>query len=175
MNEISTPTPAFFYAIGECSLGYIGLTRNAIGIRSITLADNDSQLWEAIDKPSNTGPDLFSQELLASVIRFIEKPTKQPELPLDIQGSAFQKRVWEALLKIPVGETRSYSDIAHQIWAPSSARAVAQACGANPIAVLIPCHRVVRSDGDLAGYRWDVARKAELLRREAGQLEFSIS
>ncbi|MNR27584.1 Bifunctional transcriptional activator/DNA repair enzyme Ada [compost metagenome] len=97
---------------------------------------------------------------------FIEAPAIGLDLPLDVRGTAFQERVWQALRSIPVGTTASYSDIARMIGAPKSFRAVAQACGANRIAVAIPCHRVVRSDGDLSGYRWGVERKRRLLERE---------
>jgi AraC family transcriptional regulator of adaptative response/methylated-DNA-[protein]-cysteine methyltransferase len=100
-------------------------------------------------------------------VGFVEAPGLGLDLPLDVRGTAFQQRVWQALRQIRAGSTASYSDIAQRIGAPSSVRAVAQACAANPLAVAIPCHRVVRSDGGLSGYRWGVARKEALLRREA--------
>ncbi|MNE69655.1 Bifunctional transcriptional activator/DNA repair enzyme Ada [compost metagenome] len=112
------------------------------------------------------GGDQNFEQLVAKVVGFIEAPAIGLDLPLDVRGTAFQERVWQALRSIPVGTTASYSDIARMIGAPKSFRAVAQACGANRIAVAIPCHRVVRSDGDLSGYRWGVERKRRLLERE---------
>jgi AraC family transcriptional regulator of adaptative response/methylated-DNA-[protein]-cysteine methyltransferase len=96
----------------------------------------------------------------------VENHQPTPDLPLDVQGTAFQARVWEVLRKIPYGETRSYTDVARAIGSPSAVRAVARACATNPAALVIPCHRVVRQDGDLGGYRWGIERKAELLARE---------
>jgi AraC family transcriptional regulator, regulatory protein of adaptative response / methylated-DNA-[protein]-cysteine methyltransferase len=107
--------------------------------------------------------------LVAQVVGLVEAPALGLDLPLDIRGTAFQQRVWQALRAIPPGTTASYSDIAERIGSPRSVRAVAQACGANPLAVAIPCHRVVRSDGALSGYRWGVERKRALLAREAAQ------
>ena len=106
---------------------------------------------------------------LACVVQAVESPSAEIDLPLDVGGTAFQQRVWRALRKIPAGTTASYADIARRIDAPKSVRAVAQACGANTLAVVIPCHRVVRSDGALSGYRWGVTRKRALLDREAAR------
>jgi AraC family transcriptional regulator of adaptative response/methylated-DNA-[protein]-cysteine methyltransferase len=100
------------------------------------------------------------------VVGFVEAPALGLDLPLDVRGTAFQERVWKALRGIPAGKTASYSQIAERIGAPKAGRAVAQACAANPLAVAIPCHRVVRRDGDLSGYRWGVARKRSLLHKE---------
>ena len=108
---------------------------------------------------------------MARVVGFVEAPALGMDLPLDIRGSAFQERVWQALRDIPAGATASYGDVAARIGSPKSVRAVAQACGANMLAVAIPCHRVVRSDGALSGYRWGVERKRTLLEREAKELE----
>ncbi|MFA7680377.1 MAG: methylated-DNA--[protein]-cysteine S-methyltransferase, partial [Pigmentiphaga sp.] len=113
------------------------------------------------------GGDGDFEQLLAQVVGFIEAPSLGLYLPLDVRGTAFQQRVWQALREVPPGVTVSYADIAERIGAPKAVRAVASACGANAIAVAIPCHRVVRRDGDMAGYRWGVERKRELLRREA--------
>jgi AraC family transcriptional regulator of adaptative response/methylated-DNA-[protein]-cysteine methyltransferase len=112
------------------------------------------------------GGDAAFERLVAQVVGFIESPQLGLNLPLDVRGTAFQERVWKALREIPVGATRSYADIAKRIGRPNAVRAVGQACGANRLAVAIPCHRVVRSDGDLSGYRWGVARKRKLLARE---------
>jgi AraC family transcriptional regulator of adaptative response/methylated-DNA-[protein]-cysteine methyltransferase len=113
------------------------------------------------------GGDKRFERLVAVVVGFVEAPALGLHLPLDVRGTAFQQRVWQALRKIPAGSTASYSDIAKRIGSPKSVRAVAQACAANALAVAIPCHRVVRSDGALSGYRWGVERKRALLRREA--------
>jgi O-6-methylguanine DNA methyltransferase len=113
------------------------------------------------------GGDVAFERTVAAVIGFIETPAAGLDLPLDVRGTAFQQRVWQALRTIPAGETTTYADIAKRIGAPQSVRAVAGACAANPIAVAVPCHRVVRSDGALSGYRWGVERKRALLDREA--------
>ena len=110
--------------------------------------------------------DAGFEQLVAQVVGFVEAPRLGLDLPLDIRGTAFQQRVWEALCKVPAGETVSYAEIAARIGSPKSVRAVAQACAANRLAVAIPCHRVVRSDGALSGYRWGIARKQQLLARE---------
>jgi AraC family transcriptional regulator of adaptative response/methylated-DNA-[protein]-cysteine methyltransferase len=113
------------------------------------------------------GGDAEFEQLVATVIGFVEAPALGLDLPLDVRGTAFQQRVWQALREIPAGQTLSYRDIATRIGSPKSVRAVGQACGANVLAVAIPCHRVVRNDGGLSGYRWGVARKRALLDREA--------
>ena len=117
------------------------------------------------------GGDAEFEKRVATVIGFVEAPRLGLDLPLDVRGTAFQQRVWRALGDIPAGQTASYADIAGRIGAPNSHRAVAQACGANALAVAIPCHRVVRSDGALSGYRWGVERKRVLLAREAQSKE----
>ncbi|RYF83563.1 MAG: methylated-DNA--[protein]-cysteine S-methyltransferase, partial [Comamonadaceae bacterium] len=113
------------------------------------------------------GGDADFEALVAQVVGWVEAPGKGVDLPLDVRGTAFQQRVWQALRAIPPGRTASYAEIAERIGAPTAARAVAQACGANLLAVAIPCHRVVRQDGGLSGYRWGVERKRSLLAREA--------
>jgi AraC family transcriptional regulator, regulatory protein of adaptative response / methylated-DNA-[protein]-cysteine methyltransferase len=113
------------------------------------------------------GGDGEFEQLVASVVGFVEAPAAGLHLPLDIRGTAFQQRVWQALRQIPAGATASYAEIARRIGSPTSVRAVAQACGANTLAVAIPCHRVVKHDGTLSGYRWGVQRKRALLEREA--------
>ena len=117
------------------------------------------------------GGDAGFERLVAQVVGLVEAPGQAPapELPLDVRGTAFQQRVWQALREIPVGQTASYTEIARRIGAPGAVRAVARACGANALAVAIPCHRVVRQDGALSGYRWGVERKRALLEREAGR------
>lgn len=113
------------------------------------------------------GGDTAFEALVAQVVAFVEAPGLGLNLPLDVRGTAFQQRVWQALQAIPAGQTASYAEVAQRIGAPTAVRAVAQACAANALAVAIPCHRVVKSDGALSGYRWGVERKRALLTREA--------
>ena len=125
------------------------------------------ELQERFPRAELIGGDAEFEQLVARVVGFVEAPALGLDLPLDVRGTAFQQRVWQALRQIPAGRTASYAEIARRIGAPASVRAVAQACGANPLAVAIPCHRVVRNDGALSGYRWGVDRKRALLAREA--------
>ncbi len=159
------------FAIGQCSLGAILVARSQLGICAILLGDDPEalvrDLQDMFRKASLIGGDSSFEQLMAQVVGFIEAPALGLNLPLDVRGTAFQERVWQALSKIPVGATASYAEIAATIGSPKAVRAVAQACGANRIAVAIPCHRVVRRDGDISGYRWGVERKRDLLRREA--------
>lgn len=158
------------FAVGECSLGSIVVAQSNRGICAILLGDDPDQLLQDLQRQfANAefiGGDGDFEQLIAQVVGFIEAPALGLDLPLDIRGTAFQERVWQALRTIPVGSTASYAQIAAQIGAPTAYRAVAQACGANILAVAIPCHRVVRSDGGLSGYRWGVERKRQLLEGE---------
>ena len=113
------------------------------------------------------GGDEAFEQLVAKVVGFVDAPARGLDLPLDIRGTAFQRRVWDAIRDIPAGSTASYAEIARRIGVPKAVRSVAQACASNAIAVAIPCHRVVRTDGSVSGYRWGVARKRALLAREA--------
>jgi AraC family transcriptional regulator of adaptative response/methylated-DNA-[protein]-cysteine methyltransferase len=124
-------------------------------------------LQDQFPKANLIGDDGNYEDMVAKVIGLIETPSVGLDLPLDIRGTAFQQRVWKALQQIPAGSTASYADIAKSIGMPKAVRAVAQACGANSLAVAIPCHRVIRNDGELSGYRWGVERKRALLDREA--------
>ena len=159
------------FAVGECSLGSLLVARSEKGVCAILLGDSPEALVRDLqDRFPNArliGGDAQFEKLVAKVVGFVEAPAIGLELPLDVRGTAFQQRVWQALREIPVGSTASYADIAKRIGAPKSVRAVAQACGANALAVAIPCHRVVRSDGGLSGYRWGVERKRNLLTKEA--------
>lgn len=161
---------AILFAVGECSLGSILVAQSSRGVCAILLGDEPDQLVRDLqDQFPNAdlvGADHNFEQLIADVVGFIEAPALGLDLPLDLRGTAFQQRVWQALRDIPVGGTASYGQIAERIGAPKSFRAVAQACGANCLAVAIPCHRVVRSNGDLSGYRWGVERKQQLLDRE---------
>jgi AraC family transcriptional regulator of adaptative response/methylated-DNA-[protein]-cysteine methyltransferase len=159
------------FAIGQCSLGAILVARSDKGVCAITLGDDPEalahDLQDRFPKANLIGADSDFEQMVGQVIGFIEAPRIGLDLPLDVRGTAFQQRVWQALRDIPVGETASYSDIAARIGEPKAVRAVAQACAANTIAVAIPCHRVVRTDGSLSGYRWGVDRKRILLEKEA--------
>jgi AraC family transcriptional regulator of adaptative response/methylated-DNA-[protein]-cysteine methyltransferase len=158
------------FAVGECWLGSILVAVSDKGVCAILLGDDPDvlarDLQDRFPKAVLIGGDTSFENWIAAVVGFVANPAIGLELPMDIQGTAFQQRVWQALSEIPPGSTASYSDIAARIGQPKSARAVAKACGANPLAVAIPCHRVVSTDGALSGYRWGVERKSELLRRE---------
>lgn len=158
------------FAVGQCSLGAILVAQSARGVCAILLGDDPDKLvrdlQDQFPKASLVGADHSFEQLVAQVVGFIEAPALGLDLPLDLRGTAFQERVWQALRDIPLGSTVSYGQIAERIGAPKAFRAVAQACGANCLAVAIPCHRVVRSNGDLSGYRWGVERKRQLLARE---------
>ena len=160
------------FALGECSLGSILVASSDKGICAILLGEDPDMLLRDLQdrfpRAKLIGGDAGFEELIAKVVGFVEAPALGLDLPLDMRGTAFQQRVWQALREIPVGSTASYLDIARRIGAPKSVRAVARACGANALAVAIPCHRVVRSDGGLSGYRWGVERKRALLTREGG-------
>jgi len=159
------------FAVGECSLGSILVATTAKGICAIALGDDPEtllhDLQDRFPKARLVGGDSHFEKLVATVVGFVEAPALGLDLPLDVRGTAFQQRVWQALREIPAGATVSYAQVAGRIGAPGSVRAVAQACAANTIAVAIPCHRVIRNDGGLSGYRWGVERKRALLEREA--------
>ena len=158
------------FAVGQCSLGAILVAQSEKGICSILLGDEPQALLEQLQdqfpKARLIGGDAAYERLVAEVVGFVEAPALGLDLPLDVQGTAFQERVWQALREVPVGSRVSYTEIAERIGAPKAVRAVAMACAANRIAVAIPCHRVVRRDGDISGYRWGVERKRQLLARE---------
>jgi AraC family transcriptional regulator of adaptative response/methylated-DNA-[protein]-cysteine methyltransferase len=160
-----------FFAVGECSLGSILVAASRKGVCAILLGSDPTRLvrdlQDQFPKANLIGNEKRYEALVARVVGFVEQPRLGLDLPLDIRGTAFQQRVWKALREIPVGETASYATIAKKIGLPKSVRAVAQACAANSLAVAIPCHRVVRTDGSLSGYRWGVERKRALLEREA--------
>lgn len=160
------------FAIGQCSLGAILVARSELGLCAITLGDDPQALAQTLQdqfpRAELIGGDVEFEGLVAAVVGLIEAPGIGLDLPLDVRGTAFQQRVWQALREIPSGATASYAEIADRIGQPSAVRAVARACATNPLAVAIPCHRVVRSDGALSGYRWGVERKRALLAREAG-------
>jgi AraC family transcriptional regulator of adaptative response/methylated-DNA-[protein]-cysteine methyltransferase len=158
------------FAVGECSLGSILVARSRKGVCAIFLGDDpDTMVRDLEDRFPHArliGGDRDFERVVAQVVGFVEAPKNGLALPLDVRGTAFQERVWQALREIPPGSTSSYSEIAKRLRVPGASRAVAQACAQNPLAVAIPCHRVVRRDGKLSGYRWGVERKRALLRRE---------
>lgn len=158
------------FAIGQCSLGAILVAQSERGICAILLDDDPEALLRDLQDrfPNATliGGDAAFERLVAEVVGFVEAPKLGLDLPLDVRGTAFQERVWQALRDIPAGQTVSYTELAERIGEPKAVRAVAGACAANKIAIAIPCHRVVRTDGSLSGYRWGVERKAALLARE---------
>src|SRR5262249_34631291 len=156
-----------------CSLGSVLVAATEIGVCAILLGDDPDvliqNLQDCFPQANLIGGDAEFEHLVAVVVGFIETPGTDLGLPLDIRGTAFQQGVWRALREIPVGATASYSEIARRIGSPNARQAVAQACATNKIAVAIPCHRVVRHDGSLSGYRWGVERKQALLNREQGK------
>lgn len=163
---------AIRFAVGQCSLGAILVAATAKGICAITLGDDAEQLvrdlQDRFPKAQLIGGDKEFERAVAQIVGLVERPGMVAELPFDLRGTAFQQRVWQALRTIPSGMTATYSEVAKRIGRPRAVRAVAQACAANPAAVAIPCHRVVRRDGGLGGYRWGIERKRALLAREAG-------
>jgi AraC family transcriptional regulator of adaptative response/methylated-DNA-[protein]-cysteine methyltransferase len=159
------------FAIGQCSLGAILVASSKKGVVSILMGDDPEVLVRSVQdrfpKAVLVGADAAYERLIARVVGLVEAPAVSVDLPLDVRGTAFQRRVWQALQKIPAGTTATYSEIARRIGLPNAVRAVASACASNHLAVAIPCHRVVRHDGALSGYRWGVERKRDLLGREA--------
>jgi len=160
-----------YFAIGECSMGNILAAQTERGVCAILMGGDAEQLvrdlQDRFPKAKLVGDASEYQDLVAKVVGLVENPKSGFDLPLDIQGTAFQKRVWKALQQILPGTTATYKEIAAKIGTPKAVRAVAQSCGANSLAIAIPCHRVIRNDGSLSGYRWGVERKRALLEREA--------
>jgi AraC family transcriptional regulator, regulatory protein of adaptative response / methylated-DNA-[protein]-cysteine methyltransferase len=161
------------FAVGQSSLGSILVASSQHGVAAIFLGDDPDllvrKLQDRFPKAALIGGDRDYEALVASVVTFVENPVVGLDLPLDVRGTAFQQRVWQALQAIPAGETASYAEVAHRIGNPKAARAVARACAANGLAVAIPCHRVVHTSGNGSGYAWGVERKRRLLERERAQ------
>jgi len=168
--RLGGPGEAIDFAVGACSLGAILVASSAKGVCAVMLGDDPDaltrELQDRFPRARLRGDDPHFASRVALVVGFIEAPRIGLELPLDIRGTAFQQRVWQALREIPPGQTVTYADIAQRIGSPKAVRAVARACAANHIAVAIPCHRVVRTDGSISGYRWGVERKQALLQLE---------
>jgi AraC family transcriptional regulator of adaptative response/methylated-DNA-[protein]-cysteine methyltransferase len=159
------------FAIGECSLRSVLVAATGKGVCAILLGDDPAGLVRDLQgrfpKARLRIADKDLGQWMAKIVAFIEAPILGLDVPLDVRGTAFQQRVWQALREIPVGSTASYTELANRIGSPKAVRAVAQACASNPIAVAIPCHRAVGNEGALSGYRWGVERKRVLLGREA--------
>lgn len=159
-----------WWMAATCALGWVLVAATSRGICSIAFADTPEALRAELDERyprahiREAGPEF--KAWLDAVLSLIETPERGLDLPLDIQGTAFQQRVWQALRDVPAGHTISYAELAQRIGTPRGTRAVGRACASNPIAVAIPCHRAVRSNGTLAGYRWGISRKTELLEQE---------
>ncbi len=168
---------AIQYLVRTCSLGALLVASTDRGVCAILLGDQAQALIEDLQLRfpnanlnavhSTKAMKAELEKIALRAAECVDTPNTSFEFPLDMQGTPFQQQVWKTLQQIPMGQTRSYSDIAQQIGRPQSARAIAGACAANPIAVIVPCHRVVRHDGALSGYRWGIERKRNLLEREA--------
>ena len=159
------------YSVSDSSLGSVLVASSDKGICAVLLGASPTVLKQDLEQrfPNAKLVGTAVTGLHKRVVAYVDTPSSTFDVPLDAHGTEFQRKVWRALREIPAGATASYLDIANRIGSPKSVRAVAQACGANPIAVAIPCHRVVRSDGGLSGYRWGIERKRALLAREGAR------
>lgn len=170
VDSIDSAEEQIEYMIGLCSYGSILLASSRKGICAVFLGDHPDSLFvdlrQQFPEAEFIAGDEEFEQLLVEVINYVESPDKELDLALDIRGSSFQRSVWAALMEIPYGETCTYTELALRVGSPAAVRAIAQACAANKIAVIIPCHRVVRLDGDLSGYRWGIKRKQRLLEKE---------
>jgi methylated-DNA-[protein]-cysteine S-methyltransferase/AraC family transcriptional regulator of adaptative response/methylated-DNA-[protein]-cysteine methyltransferase len=171
LKAVGAPADFVCYGTSECALGVVLVARSSEGVCAVLIGDRDAELQADLASrfPESTilANEIAVRDDLAKIVRFMEKPTEGLDITLDIRGTPFQRRVWEKLRAIAVGRTVSYMELARWISPLASPRAVAGACAANPIALAIPCHRVVRNNGDLAGYRWGTERKRALLQKEA--------
>jgi AraC family transcriptional regulator, regulatory protein of adaptative response / methylated-DNA-[protein]-cysteine methyltransferase len=163
------------YSITKTTLGHVLVAATERGISAIYLGENDkrlvSELRAEYPKAELKQNSESHGDWMKEICKRIDGATPSVELPLDVQATAFQRRVWNELQKIPLGTTRTYTQVAHALGKPKSVRAVARACATNPVSIVVPCHRVIRADGQLAGYRWGLKRKQELLEREGSQLK----
>jgi len=161
-------TEEIVYSTGECFLGALLVATSSRGVCAILLNDHAAGLLRELHRQFPGAKPRDGLPLVDKVAAFVAEPARGLDALLDMRGNAFQQRVWQALREIPAGATRTYTDVAVRIGAPQSAKEVGEACAANTLAVAVPCHRVVRKDGGLAGYRWGVKRKRALLERESG-------
>jgi O-6-methylguanine DNA methyltransferase len=170
-TQANSPVEVLSYAAGECALGQVLIARGVSGVCAILMgadcAGLEADLAARFPQAMLVANEAVIRDDLAKVIRFLEKPGEGLDLSLDMRGTPFQRRVWDRVRSIPVGRTATYTEVARWISPFASPRAIAAACAANPIALAIPCHRVLCSNGDLAAYRWGVERKRELIRKEA--------
>ncbi len=159
-----------FYTIAHCDLGYLLVATKDKGICSLKIGDRVENLVKILANEFNQATIIWDDESyqnwLEKILNFVAGKDYNLELPIDIRGTDFQKKVWQALQNISYGETRTYQEIANELGKPKANRAVGNACGANPIALIIPCHRVICSDGSLGGYHWGIERKRKLIERE---------
>ena len=166
-----TTVETISYGIGESALGEVLVARSVSSVCAILMGAEDDKLVKDLAATFPEAKLVANEDAvhddLAKLVRFVDKPSEGLDLALDLRGTPFQSHVWQTLRTIPVGRTMTYADLAGSIGAPHSARAVAAACASNPIAIAVPCHRVVGSDDDLTGYRWGIERKRELIKREA--------
>ena len=178
MNLMTPETPSkdtiletITYAIGECALGRVLVARSVKGVCAILIGDDQTELETDLAARFPDAKVLLNEAVvhddLAKAIQFMDKPSAGLDLPLDMHGTPFQRLVWEKIRAISVGRTVTYTELARWVGPLASARAVAGACAVNPIALAVPCHRVVGANGDLTGYRWGIDRKRELLQKEA--------
>jgi AraC family transcriptional regulator, regulatory protein of adaptative response / methylated-DNA-[protein]-cysteine methyltransferase len=165
------PADILSYATSQCALGEVLVARSSKGVCAVLIGDTvkelEADLAMRFPKSGLLANEFAVRDDLAKVVRFMQKPTDGLDLTLDMRGTPFQRQVWEELREVSVGSTVSYRELAKKVGPLASPRAVAGACAANPIALAIPCHRVVRSDGELAGYRWGLERKRKLIQKEA--------
>jgi methylated-DNA-[protein]-cysteine S-methyltransferase/AraC family transcriptional regulator of adaptative response/methylated-DNA-[protein]-cysteine methyltransferase len=173
VGSAKTATEILFFAISDTALGKVLLARSAKGVCAILLGDDavelEADLAARFPRTTLVANEAVVRDQLAKVARYAEKPSEGLDLTLDMRGTPLQHRIWEHIRAIPVGKTMSYMHLArliNNVYPRVAARVVAKACAANPIALAVPCHRVIRADGELAGYRWGIARKRELLRKE---------
>ncbi|WP_347989447.1 methylated-DNA--[protein]-cysteine S-methyltransferase [Methylomonas sp. AM2-LC] len=170
-NNALLASQIIHYAMADCFLGKLLVAKSAVGVCAICLADHNEELPQAlielVPKTTLILDQQSCQQELDQLLNYISTPSIGLNLTLDMQGTLFQEQVWQVLLKIPLGEYLSYTEVANRVGKPKAVRAVANACANNRLAIAIPCHRVVRANGNLAGYRWGLKRKQELLRRES--------
>jgi AraC family transcriptional regulator of adaptative response/methylated-DNA-[protein]-cysteine methyltransferase len=161
------------YRISDCDLGAVLIASRGRGICILQLGDDPKEMESnfLVQNPQAEKTDsVISDDIVEKIVTYLDDPNEEMKIELDIQGTDFQKKVWEALRKIPAGKPETYTSLANKLGSLDAVRAVATACGANPIAVLIPCHRVIRSDGGMGGYKWGLWRKQALLKKEGNLL-----